>query len=37
MTPSSIIVATTGNKSNTGIKVEGVPCSVPEKHEKKRG
>ena len=37
MTPSSRNVATTGNHLDTVIKVEGTPCSVPEKQESKEG
>ena len=37
MTPSSRIVATTGNNSNADIKVEGVPRSVSKNHTSKEG
>ena len=37
MTPSSRIVATTSYNLDAGIKVEGVPCFVPEKLESKEG
>lgn len=37
MTPSSRIVATTGNNLNAGIKVEGIPRSVSKEHASKEG
>ena len=37
MTPSSRIVATTGNNSNADNKVEGVPRSVSKNHTSKEG
>ena len=37
MTPSSRIVATTGNNSNTDIKVKDVPRSVSKNHTSKEG
>ena len=37
MTPSSRIVATTGNNSNADNKVEGVSCSVSKNHTSKEG